>query len=627
MAQPSVVDSIRSIARTARALQEAVRPFIKLVPTTPAPSYHIPIQLPMAASIRARLVQLGCTAAMADELDRVYLSKSAQLRTRTTEHLQQTCNSLHQVPRHPALPPVSQVIEELLVAYERRYTHSLDNLQQRLLRAVQQRLQLLHEKSSSTPSKKPFNRVRRPFLCAVSSSPSSFPLFRPSLYVVSCSALIPLINTFLTLPQDFIPFLETYFKNDPFPSLADRVFMAEKGGMELRQVNVWFQNKRKRTRDEGRLVRRATKHLDQVPNDITLEPVEKGALQTYRIPKHMRQVDDLTPEDYEAGLALADEDEAEELGFASVADLEWVLEPLAGPTAFPVTFQKSRTMPALITPLTPFHFPVPAWRRKAPTTPPAPKTPVSTKELDELCHSFSKQLNTRDTKVVASPAFSVPFTFVPPSAPLPSLLTGKFGPGAVLPTVALNTIPARRSRGRPTENASKELAAAAPSATLPRKKKPTLPRRTPTKRVPPRRNRSPAVSNRTLSSSPPSRTPSLESIDFSSPLSRTPSLATIRSSGSSSGSSGPATPVDLSLPMPLPDMDFGFDMTAQIPDIDLSPEMDPVFRELFGLIPPPMDAQFIDPAKLSVPYNLADLALPATTGFVSLPGAMPTIYG
>jgi hypothetical protein len=39
--------------------------------------------------------------------------------------------------------------------------------------------------------------------------------------------------------QEFIPFLQTYFEYNAFPSAADRVEMAKKSMMEPRQIEVW----------------------------------------------------------------------------------------------------------------------------------------------------------------------------------------------------------------------------------------------------------------------------------------------------------------------------------------------------------------------------------------------------
>ncbi|KAJ7070855.1 hypothetical protein C8F01DRAFT_1108101, partial [Mycena amicta] len=341
-----------------------------------------------------------------------------------------------------------------------------------------------------------------------------------------------------TFNRDFIPFLEKYFEYDPFPSAADRRVMAEKSNMTSRQIEVWFQNHRRRARDEGHPVKRTRRSVDRAPPYLDLKSMEDAMLTTWIIPAHLRQVVDTDDED-DDGLDVDDDDDEDEFEAMEpeIIDLTDALEPPAPAHAFPTTFSQSRTMPSIILPITQFHFPAPQWRRTPSAELAAPREAIS---IDELIQLFKSQLHTRDSTPTASPIFQVPFTFIPPSAPLPYLLNRKVSVAPVQPTTALNTTTVRRSRGTKGANASKQLAAAAPSA-APRTKKPAgLPRRTP-KRAP-RRNPSPALSE---SSSPPSRTPSLDASDFS----RFASYGT-SSSRSSSGSSGPTTPIDSPVSLP-----------------------------------------------------------------------------
>lgn len=54
---------------------------------------------------------------------------------------------------------------------------------------------------------------------------------------------------------DCVPLLERFFEEKPFPSHADKTFLAKKSGMTYRQIHVWFQNRRSRTK-EGRRLRK-----------------------------------------------------------------------------------------------------------------------------------------------------------------------------------------------------------------------------------------------------------------------------------------------------------------------------------------------------------------------------------
>ncbi|KAJ3820492.1 hypothetical protein F5880DRAFT_1615529 [Lentinula raphanica] len=51
--------------------------------------------------------------------------------------------------------------------------------------------------------------------------------------------------------NDYTPALEAYFAYDPYPSVKDRQTIASRTGMATRQIEVWFQNHRKRAREQG----------------------------------------------------------------------------------------------------------------------------------------------------------------------------------------------------------------------------------------------------------------------------------------------------------------------------------------------------------------------------------------
>ncbi|KAF8216028.1 hypothetical protein K438DRAFT_1799952 [Mycena galopus ATCC 62051] len=55
---------------------------------------------------------------------------------------------------------------------------------------------------------------------------------------------------------EFVPFLEFYFQYNAYPSSNHRAVMATMGMMEPRQIEIWFQNYRRRAINAGRIVRR-----------------------------------------------------------------------------------------------------------------------------------------------------------------------------------------------------------------------------------------------------------------------------------------------------------------------------------------------------------------------------------
>ncbi|TFK30894.1 hypothetical protein FA15DRAFT_662960 [Coprinopsis marcescibilis] len=67
---------------------------------------------------------------------------------------------------------------------------------------------------------------------------------------------------------DFIPLLEKYFEFNAYPSGCDKLKLAKKSMMSPRQIEVWFQNHRRRSKKEGRPLRRLLS--EQLPADLDL---------------------------------------------------------------------------------------------------------------------------------------------------------------------------------------------------------------------------------------------------------------------------------------------------------------------------------------------------------------------
>ncbi|TFK56663.1 hypothetical protein OE88DRAFT_45292 [Heliocybe sulcata] len=93
-----------------------------------------------------------------------------------------------------------------------------------------------------------------------------------------------------TFNQDFMPVLEYMFAVNPRPSHADKAFLAKKSGMAYRQIHVWFQNRRSRSKKADRestphsnniifafddLIQRMGHHI--IPEKERLEPLDSDA--------------------------------------------------------------------------------------------------------------------------------------------------------------------------------------------------------------------------------------------------------------------------------------------------------------------------------------------------------------
>nr|CAA56131.1 A mating type protein [Coprinopsis cinerea] len=71
----------------------------------------------------------------------------------------------------------------------------------------------------------------------------------------------------------YIPVLEKYFEYNAYPTAQDRALLARKSMMSARQIEVWFQNHRRRARKEGKPLQRPSP--DTLPVQICLDSLEQ----------------------------------------------------------------------------------------------------------------------------------------------------------------------------------------------------------------------------------------------------------------------------------------------------------------------------------------------------------------
>ncbi|KAG2022961.1 mating-type protein beta, variant 2 [Coprinopsis cinerea AmutBmut pab1-1] len=84
---------------------------------------------------------------------------------------------------------------------------------------------------------------------------------------------------------EYTPLLEKYFEYNAFPPLRDREWLARKSMMTPRQIEVWFQNHRRRARNEGRRLERIP--MDRIPVEISLDSLEE-TMAPFLAPKSKR---------------------------------------------------------------------------------------------------------------------------------------------------------------------------------------------------------------------------------------------------------------------------------------------------------------------------------------------------
>ncbi|KAI0375176.1 hypothetical protein BV20DRAFT_933444 [Pilatotrama ljubarskyi] len=87
--------------------------------------------------------------------------------------------------------------------------------------------------------------------------------------------------------QGAVPILEHFFESNAFPSRLEKYDLAAKCAMDYRQIHVWFQNRRSRSRKEGKVLKKIEPR-DKVLHELeqamvrTLLPLEEGEDEDYK---------------------------------------------------------------------------------------------------------------------------------------------------------------------------------------------------------------------------------------------------------------------------------------------------------------------------------------------------------
>ncbi|CAK5264503.1 unnamed protein product [Mycena citricolor] len=448
-------------------------------------------KIPSAPSIEARLSSLDLGAALIDKLSAQYQTHCEQLRQKSQRILDRACDDMVVLPRQETLVPLSKVLSRLAEAHTTAYAKAVKGAEETVCTVL---APMLKERCLQTRSQS-----------SQQTSPRSLPQDR---------RVSPKFN------YEFTPYLQQYFAHNAFPSPAERAEMARKSGMEARQIEVWFQNHRRRARQEGQTLRRvqpSSRGLSPTELDEKMDPA-------FVIPEERRlEIDD---EAEEVGTSSDEEtDSSVSSPAASHAGMEHNPLEMVMPTRGLAPRRTYETMDEIASSGRTWSFAPPTWAVRAPAPKPSPAPSISA-----LTAAFAR-LTVWDVGRSAGARFCLPTAYTPPRAPLPAFVraANKFAPHPVQSCVA-----------RTTECC---VAAAGPRATgtatgttksKKSKKVSGPPRRTPTRSS---RSASPAWSERSESG-------------YSSSASRTPSLSVSRRSSSSDLSSMPGTPPSGPLPLP-----------------------------------------------------------------------------
>ncbi|KAH7930419.1 hypothetical protein BV22DRAFT_1191249 [Leucogyrophana mollusca] len=373
--------------------------------------------------------------------------------------------------------------------------------------------------------------------------------------------------------QEYVPLLEHYFNENPFPTRADKDFLAKKSGMEYRQIHVWFQNRRNRTKKEGKLLKK--------------KPMSEGAT----LPMddlYARMEKYIIPENHHAPGAESDERQPS----PDQMDAQNVLDGSAPPHAFPCAYPP-------VCEYNPFprkdganRFEAPQWFRRPST---APITRPPTMSMTDFIEKFS-QLHVRDgtsnrsrqnaqtTSTVLhteanSFAASLTFAVASPPAPHPAFIPhpALTPASATRPLLAVSA-PASRLHVFDTPSPQSRPATLVPVAETEtptrkkagRRKVAALPRRVPQGTSIAHRGDTLAAPDVSLSS--PSPSSSSRSASFGSESGHSRVVSTVSSSSDSSSrvvtpvSSSPSLPAQIFSPsLSLPG--FSFDLPSNMSDL------------------------------------------------------------
>lgn len=209
--------------------------------------------------------------------------------------------------------------------------------------------------------------------------------------------------------HDYVPLLEHFFDENPLPSHAEKAFLAKKSGMTYKQIHVWFQNRRSRTKREGRTRKKCSAHDATLPMDSSCTRMKRCTVEKDR-PASLAKVH--TPS---SGYAVVPR--------ASAGDK--LLDAPTPPHAFPTPYPPSCSYDAFPADLG--TFPSHCWLRSRSTM-----IRTTTVDVDALAGLFS-QLNIKDShggtpQISRRHELSLPglaFTTRPLSAPLPSFVSSE----------------------------------------------------------------------------------------------------------------------------------------------------------------------------------------------------------
>lgn len=174
------------------------------------------ISLPEPPSLLSAMLDVGAPISVAEEMQRAYQQRATELKKRYEIAASQAALALLQGPGPSSFPSLQS---KLFAAFKKLYVSRLDDWQKACLSLYKG--------------------------CAAAITSHGDHLKRGR-------------GTHVAFNIEYVPLLEHFFEENPFPTHAEKVSLAKKSGMTYRQIHVWFQNKRTRSKKDGKGSRQKT---------------------------------------------------------------------------------------------------------------------------------------------------------------------------------------------------------------------------------------------------------------------------------------------------------------------------------------------------------------------------------
>ncbi|KAF7784077.1 transcriptional regulator family: Homeodomain [Agaricus bisporus var. burnettii] len=164
-----------------------------------------PLQFPPIPSLVTQLISLGCTIEESEETASVFVSLAKDLQS---TYERDYVNLFRRLSKYSSSTKMHNLAKHINRVLDARYSRNITSWQEAVLQTASLRVQERSKQASSTDER---------------------PAFKP----------------------EWTPFLKKYFAQNAYPTHQDKVILATKTGMTVKQIYDWFQNHRTREKRKG----------------------------------------------------------------------------------------------------------------------------------------------------------------------------------------------------------------------------------------------------------------------------------------------------------------------------------------------------------------------------------------